>query len=206
MTRTIALKNFRNLSDANFSVLVNTIQSELHNNAAFQQMYPPYNELEQAVASFNDAYTNSTSRSKETVSIKNTQRKSLTNLLGRIANSINAIADGDRDMLITTGFNLTSDTPTDKKLGQVMGFFINSKGLKQTMISKCESVKNVVNYLHQYTKGDGIIDAQWTTVSIRTSKYTFVGLESGVYYTFRICAVGSDNTQNISNPISSFVL
>lgn len=27
-----------------------------------------------------------------------------------------------------------------------------------------------------------------------------------VFYTFRICAVGSDNTQNISNPISSFVI
>lgn len=206
MSRCKALSNFTHLSDANFSVKINLIQSELRNNAYFQQMYPSYHELEQAVSNFNIAFTNSASRSKESISIKNTQRQGLTNLLGRIASSINAIAGGNRDMLSTTGFSLTSDTPVDKKLGQVTGFSIDTEGLKGTMITKCDVVKNVVNYLHQYTKGDGITDAVWTSVSLRTTKNTFVGLESGVYYTFRICAVGGDNVQNVSNPISSFIL
>lgn len=206
MSKTKALKNFNNLSDANFSVLVNTIKSDLHNNPSFQQMYPTYNELEQAVASFNTAYANSSSRSKESISKKNTQRESLTNLLGRTADSINAIANGDRDMLTTTGFELTSDIPVDKNLGQITGFIINTEGIKGRMVSKCDPVKNVVNYLHQYTQSDNLDNAVWTSVSIRTTKYTFVGLESGINYTFRICAVGNNNDQSISPLASSFVL
>lgn len=206
MSKCKALTNFTSLSDANFSVRVNTIQLKLENNPYFAHIYPTYNELAQAVTRFNVAYDNSASRSSESISIKNTQRESLTELLGCIANSVNAIANGNRDVLTTSGFSLTSETPPDKKLGQVRGFAINTEGLKGKMMTKCDPVKNVANYLHQYTKGDGITNAVWTSVSLRSSKNTFVGLESGEYYTFRICAVGSDNTQTISNPISSFIL
>lgn len=206
MSKCKALTNFTQFSDANFSAKVNLIQIKLRNNSNFQNMYPPYSELEQAVNSYNIAYTNSASRSKESISIKNTMRKNLSNFLNRTASSINAIADGNRDMLTTSGFDLTSDTPTDKTLGQVTGFSINTEGLKETMISKCSAVKNVLNYIHQYTKGNDTPDAVWISVSVSSVKYTFKGLESGSYYTFRIIAVGNDNSQNLSNPLSSYIL
>jgi len=206
MTKTRALTSFNKYSDAEFSVKMNLILNKLRNNQYFQQMYPTFNELEVSVSAFNTAYNNSSSRSKESISVKNTQRKKLTELMNRTADSVNAIANGNRDLLTTTGFSLTSDTPIDKNLGQVTGFSIDTEGIKGKMTLKCNVVKNVVNYLHQYTKGERKEGSEWTSVSGTNCKYTFDNLESGVFYMFRILAVGKDNTQNESSILASYVL
>lgn len=200
-----ALTGYSQYTDTALYTRANLILSKLKNNQAFQQMFPSYHELEIVVMAFNMAYINAEDKSTLNISIKNTKRKELISFLSRLSYSINAIANGDKDLLLTTGYEITSDQPKDKQLGTIDSFTAVNLKTKGQVLSECNAVKNVNNYIHQYVKGVDTKDSIWTSIPLSVRKYTHTGLDSGEKYSFRIIAIGKGGEQTTSRHESIFI-
>jgi hypothetical protein len=126
-------------------------------------------------------------------------------LLKQLANYVELISNGNRTIMLSSGFDLSKEGNEGQILGNINNFTVTDGNNPGQIISKCEGVDNIVSYLHCYTQ-DPVSNASiWKEEASSTSAFTFAGLESGKKYWFKLKAVGRKNQSNVSNPISRIV-
>src|SRR5258706_3461677 len=100
---------FSSLSDANFENKAGVINSCMTGNPYFPVTTPAMPVVTTAVQDYSTSLIAAKGRDKNAVAIKNQRRIELNALLVQLANSVMAIANGDRTMLISSGFDLVKD-------------------------------------------------------------------------------------------------
>ena len=123
----------------------------------------------------------------------------------QLAMDIDAQGNGDKAVLLSSGFDLASTSEGSLSIGIPNDFKIldglNSGELKFS----CKRVINAVSYLVEYTDEVPAETTQWKFVPTSTREYTLKGLRSGLRIYGRMKAVGRKGQTANSEVLSRLV-
>jgi hypothetical protein len=195
---------FEAMSDSDFETKAQSIYDFMLNNSNFPAPTPDLPSVLAAIQSYTAALTAAQNKNKNAVAVKNETRQLLTGVLIQLASSVTTTANGDRTMLISSGFDLAKEGGTvtlDKPAGIELTDGVNAGEL----VVKVPAVKGAKGYGPQYTPDPLTADSEWTQVMTTTSKYTFKDLTSSKKYWCRVAAIGPYNQVVYSDAISRVV-
>lgn len=141
---------FDGLSDPNFQTTSESIYASMFENKNFLTPTPALTVIDQAIQAYSAAFIAAQQKDKNAVAIKNQQRDNLRGLLIQLANSVMTIANGDKAMLISSGFQLAKEgetTPIVKPESISLTDGLNPGEL----VVKVPRVKGSTSYGAQYT-------------------------------------------------------
>lgn len=127
---------------------------------------------------------------KDLTGLRNTALNTLKNLTRQLAAYVDNVADGDGDIILSSGFevrNLPSPvgylSPPELKVV----FGEGNEVQVGTLRAYHGGVRGRTGYVYRVRKvGDDTAQAKWTTVENSARSYTFTGLESGEEYEVQI--------------------
>lgn len=192
---------FSSLTDANFQNKAEGIYDSMNGNTNFPSPVPDMATLQAAITAYNQALTAAQSRDKNDVAVKNEKRSELNDLLTSLAAYVNFAADGDRTILISSGFDLAKEgdtTPLQKPENIQVEDGVNTGELTVSVTA----VKGAKSYVHQFTQDPVTASSQWTHVNSTASRYTFKNLAGATRYWCRVAAIGAYDQMVISDSAS----
>lgn len=195
---------FNPQTDSQFQTFSESINTSMTGNVNFPNPIPDLAVVDAAVQEFNIALTNAQTRDRNAVALKNKARQNLNGLLVQLANWVMAVANGDRAMLVSSGYELTKEadtTPLTKPVNIQLADGPNAGEL----VVKVDRDKRAQGYIHQYTLDPLTDGSQWTQAMSTTSKYTFKNLGASQKYWCRTAAVGAYGQVVYSDAISRIV-
>jgi hypothetical protein len=201
MRKAKIVTGFEALSDADFETLAKSILQSMDGNGNFPSPVPALSIILTAVTDYSSALVTAQGRDKNAVAVKNSSRDTLTALLVQLASSVTTTANGDRVILVSSGFRLGKDgdtTPLEKPKSIALTDGINQGEL----ISKVPFVEGAKSYGHQFTTDISAPAVQWKEKISTSSKYVFTGLVPGQKYWVQVAAYGSFNQVVYSDVIS----
>ncbi|HEU5053034.1 MAG TPA: hypothetical protein VFT78_07965 [Hanamia sp.] len=198
--------SFYSFTDAAFAAYAQSINTALPGNVNFPNTQPLLPNLADAVDAYINALANAASRDKVAVGLKITARKNLEVELLTIANSLQNEAQGDRDKLLSTRFDLYKNnySPTPP-LGPVTEFTVTDGLNPGTAKLKTKGPAGAKSFVHQYTPDPLTSSSSWNSFTSTFKEYTFTNLESAKKYWFRVIAVGVRDQVSVSDPVSRVV-
>lgn len=195
--------SFYSFTDAAMAAYAQSIDSALSENANFPLTQPLLPGLAEANAAYSSALSAAQSRDKVAVGLKNTARKNVEMLLLTIANSVENEAQGDRDKLLSTNFELYKNNYTPASpLGPVTGFTVTDGMNPGTAQLKTKGPTGAKSFVHQCTPDPLTTSSVWTSFTSTQKEYTFTNLQSAKRYWYRIIAIGVRDQVSLSDPIS----
>jgi hypothetical protein len=172
-------------------------------NAFFPTPNPSVAELKQATQEYQQALYDAAGRDQQLVAIKDNRRAVLRSMLSRMAEYVNSVANGNREILLSSGFKLARNREADdlKPIGELE---VRTDAPEQA-ITRINRVSGAKAYVHEYTTGVVTNESVWVTRTVVEPSYTFRGLQSGVKYSFRVIAIGRGEKTVISPIVSRFI-
>jgi hypothetical protein len=204
-TRTIALLNFSNASDDKIRTLGQNVFKSLLNNAYFPNPTVDMKILGANVEKYVNSIPVKESRSSELAAVKNQNKAIVVMNLTSLCSYVNAVANGNRVILTTSGFDITPEskakpaentTPTEIVIKQ--GEFIGS-----VMLS-CKAQKSAAAY--DVRAKNGTLTWSEPVSSTKSSKIIIKDLIPGHIYEFQMRTLGSGGNSEWSNSISMMVV
>jgi hypothetical protein len=192
------LRSFNQRRDGDLVTIAHRVAMSLKSNTAFPNPPKPVAELEQALLDYQVALSNAAGRDKTLVSIKNDKRAALRALLAELADYVTSICNGDRTMLLSSGFDLArqrGETP----LQPITSLDVEI-GPPGQAITRTKSVVGARTYVHEYTKDPLMGENSWVTRITTERQFTFTDLTSGVKHWFRVKAIGFGG-QTVHSPV-----
>lgn len=199
------ITDYRRLTDSSLNFKAATVVNSLTGNADFPTTTPTLADFTVLQLAFADALGKTTSGDRQMIALKNQAKETLLDAMRQLATDINAQANGDKAMLISSGFDLGSTGDNSATLGALEDFKlldgVNSGELKFT----CKKASNAVSYLIEYTDEIPTDATVWKTQPSSTRELTVRGLRSGVRIYGRVKAVGRKGQQINSEVLSRVV-
>ena len=177
-----------------------TIES-MTDNTHFPNPNPTLAEVTKAAQEYQSALYAAAGRDKAMVSIKNDKRAVLRVLLSKLAEHVNAVANGDRTMLVTSGFPMARVKGEASTLRPIDKLLVDTETPEQA-VTRIKKVHGAKAYIHQFTSGAVTSESQWVARTITDPWCTFTGLQPGVKHAFRVIAIGPGE-QSVYSPIVS---
>jgi hypothetical protein len=196
--------NFMRFFNSRLAAFVNAVIIALSDNVNFPLTQPMLTNLSDLLASFNTAMANAQNRDKVLIGIRDTARAALLLQLNSVASSVTFEAAGDRDKLLSSGFDLykrTGDGPPST-LGPITGFKVVDSDIPGGLKLMCDGAKNCKSYMHQITPDPLTPNSAWQSVTTTTKEYTFANLPSSKKFWCRILAIGTKGQVSMSDPLS----
>ena len=109
-TNTKALLSFTDYSDAKLATFATKVDNSLTGNANFPLAQPLMLDLSTAIVDYNKKLAEAQGGSRVQIEIKNLAKAALTDLLREACRAVNYDANSDRLKLLTSGFDITSET------------------------------------------------------------------------------------------------
>ena len=162
-------------------------------------------ELRKMYPEFQIARANAKGRDITMVSIKNDKKAIALNLLQEVADYVTAKSKGDRTLILTSGFEVSSETNSNRNLPPVIEKLVVELGPSGEATIRTREVAGVKAYIHQYTTELPGLNTIWTQEGSSQGTYTFQGLSSDKRYWFRVVAIGF-NKQKAFSPVVSRVI
>ena len=195
---------FDTLSDPDFETKAQSIHAFMVASPYFPAPVPDLPSIQTAIQAFSDALTAAQNKNKNAVALKNEARATLTALLIQLASSVTTTANGDKTMLVSSGFDLAKDGETSvlvKPDSITLADGVNAGEL----VVKIPAVKGASGYGPQYTTDPLTADSEWTQFMTTTSKYTFKNLGTAKKYWCRVAAIGPYNQVVYSDAVCRVV-
>ena len=192
---------FDQLSDPDFQTKTESIYASMLGNINFPAPTPGLPVIDAAIEAYSAALIAAQQKDKNAVATKNQARNNLTALLIQLANSVMTTANGDKTMLISSGFDLAKDGETTPIVKPASISLTDGQNAGELVV-KVPRTKGSTGYGPQYTTGPLTADSQWTAFMTSSSKYTFTNLEPAKKYWCRVAVVGPYNQLVYSDAIS----
>lgn len=175
----------------------------MENNPDFPNPPAALAELKKMLPEYRTAKANALGRDRRMVSIKNDKKAILLALLLELAEYVTATCNGNRTMILSSGFDVTNESngspvPSIEKL-EVKS---DEPGVA---ILRAKKVTAVKAYIHQYTTEPPGLNTVWVQEGSSDGNHTFTGLTSEKRHWFRVIAIGN-NKQKAFSPIVSRVI
>ncbi|HEY8688544.1 MAG TPA: fibronectin type III domain-containing protein [Chitinophagaceae bacterium] len=192
-------------TDAGFENLAQSIYASMFDNPYFLTPLPALTEINAAVTAYSDALKASTqTRGKNEIAIKNQARQTLSDLLGQLANSVMATANGDRAQLVSTNFPMGKDGEASS-LSKPENLQVTDGLNPGELVVKVTAVKGAKGYVHQYTPDPLTAESEWKQEFSTSCKYILKNLDPAKKYWCRVAVIGSYNQLVYSDAISRVV-
>jgi hypothetical protein len=174
------------------------------NNPAFPYPSPDLVTLKADLFAFRAALVDASLKSRQTIIIRDQKRAALEKTLRQIAYYVDRIADGDKALILSSGFNTVKDKerhgPCPKPTGLRVAYGPVGSGIAQVRVKREQMAKA---YRFEYRLAG---TESWTEQTVTRSSIQFTGLESLQYYEFRVAYIGSHPSIRYSDIVSSLVL
>lgn len=176
----------------------------MENNAVFPNPPAALADLKKLLPVLQDALASAEGGDKKMVSIKNDKKAIALNLLQQLADYVTTTANGDRTLILESGFDVTGENkrltppPSIEKLEVELG-------LSGEATTRIKNVTGTKAYIHQYTMEPPGLNTIWTGEPSSEGNHTFLGLTSEKRYWFRVIAIGF-NRQKAFSPVVSKVI
>ncbi|HEY1200130.1 MAG TPA: hypothetical protein VGE79_04065 [Niastella sp.] len=188
-------------------VLVVTSQcviEKLDNNPDFPDPPEALDKLKKAVPELSVARVNARGRDKHMVAIKNNIKAVVLELLQELADYVTTVSNGNRTMMLSSGFNVSSENGSGKQKPTIEKVEVDLKVPGEATI-RTKNVANAIAFVHQYTTEPPTAQTKWYGEGSSLGRYTFKGLESEKRHWFRVVAIGYFGLRGYS-PIVSMVI
>jgi hypothetical protein len=201
-------KDFSNgkYTDRALSTKCQHIIDKMTGNEAFATPKPTLIELAAALSSYNAAMGKAENGSKSDTVVKNNWRKTLGDLMKELADYVQITSEGDEAIILSSGFDVNKKAATIGPLPKPENFKIEPGINKGSVLASCNAVQNAYVYEFEYIEMPVTPSSIWIKRISTKHKTVIDGLISGKQYSYRVTAVGSDPTRNMSDEISSFVI
>lgn len=207
--------SFEHLSESDFLVKAETIVTAMTGNSHYAEPWPPQAptlaELTLALDTYKKDYHASISRDTAKIAQRINSRQNLTELLKRLVSYLEFIAQGDTQMLTTTGYDLRKDAvhSSGNEILSAPSDFRVSHGIKKgTLNIHIASLPDAGSYEVQITQGDPNVETNWqhATSSLTSFQILLEDLIPTQIYWLRIRGIGRNGTGAWAEPISIIVI
>ncbi|MFL5743228.1 MAG: fibronectin type III domain-containing protein [Niastella sp.] len=176
----------------------------IKDNTFFPEPNPTVAELLKTTQEYQQSLYDAAGRDQKLVAIKDAKRAVLRSLLTQLAEYVNTVSNGDKAMLLSSGFKLAREKDGTDDLKAISKLEVRTDAPEQaTVIVK--RVPGAKAYVFEYTTGLVTNESVWVTKTIAEPSYTFRGLQSGVKHSFRVIAVGRSEKSVLSPIVSRFI-
>jgi hypothetical protein len=177
---------------------------KLENNENYLNPPEALGKLKKVLPDFRMALANARTRDKEMVAIKNNIKAEVLDLLQELADYVTDICKGDRVLLLSSGFDVTSENGNGKQEPTIEKVEIDLTVPGEATI-RTRNVTNAIAFVHQYTTEPPTAQTRWYGEGSSLGRYTFKGLESEKRHWFRVVAIGYFGLKGYS-PIVTMVI
>jgi hypothetical protein len=181
---------FDPMSDPEFETKAGSIHDSMQKSVYFPAPTPELPLIQAELQSYSASLIAAKTKDKTAVATKTDARTKLTLSLIQLAHSVSTVANGNRTMLVTSGFDLAKpgeSNPLKKPEIITLTDGVNAGEI----IIKVPAVKGAKAYSPQYTADPLTADSKWTQFMCSTSKYTFRNLPSAQRIWFRMGVMGA---------------
>lgn len=179
------------------------IAGKIKANTNFSDAPAEHAELEKTLPEYQDVHSNANKGDKETSFKLKAFRAKTLGLLAVLADYVTAKANGDPVIMASSGFemNKAKGSKPIKPIEQ-LNVAIDNPGEAVTEVKRVAGAKA---YAHQYTTDPLTSESIWVTKISTEPSYTFTGLKSKEKYWFQVIAVGVNDQQEPSTPVSKVI-
>jgi hypothetical protein len=195
--------SFSRTLDSRLALIAPFIVTCMTNNAFFPNLAPIVTELAAAVTAYIASLEDAATKATESIAKKNRCRKVLIALLSNLGLSVNAAANGNSEMLDSSGFPMAK-APGPRTVGNP-GMVYLKPGISSGMLeASVKPVRAAASYLFQISTTDPESGekVEWISFGSTVSKFVFTNLEPRKQYWVRVIAVGARG-QRVSGPVYS---
>ncbi len=201
---------FSHLSVAVFLVFARNVLMKLTGNTNFPTTAPLIPNLDAAIETYADAVDAALNRDKIKIAERNAKREIVENVLKTMAGIVMGVTS-DREVLLTSGFEITDGRGPLTPVGQVQGLryeFI--PGVSGTIKFRWQrsSCREAALFVLEQTTGDPTSEQTvWTVVDMpKKCSCTITGLTPGVTYSWRVYGIGALGPGGKSEAISAMAI
>jgi fibronectin type 3 domain-containing protein len=173
-------------------------------NTFFPSPNPTVAELLKATQEYQQSLYDASGRDQKLVAVKDNKRSVLRTMLTQMAEYVNSVSNGNREILLSSGFKLAKNRGEVDDLKPIGELEVRTDVPEQATI-RVKRVPGAKAYIHEYTTGVVTNESVWVTKTITENWYTFKDLQSGVKYSFRVIAIGQGEKTVISPIVSRFI-
>ena len=183
--------------------LVSTIKNvleRLKSNPAFPNLPAAYAELEKLLPELEAARARSITRDMEWVAVKNGKKALALELLEELVQYVIAISNGDRAMILSSGFYVTEEqTAKTETAIETLEVELGAPGEATVRVKKATGA---IAYVHEYATEEPGPNTFWIREETTKREHTFKGLQSDKRHWFRVIAIGR-RSQKAYSPVVS---
>jgi hypothetical protein len=184
--------------------IIQRVLEHMENNTVFPNAPAALADLKKLLPELQAALSNAEGRDKIMVSIKNDMKTMAFDLLDVLADYVTTTAEGDRTLILKSGFDVTSEERGNTPPPSIEILEVEL-GLSGEATIRAKKLTGVKAYIHQYTMEPPGLNTIWTGEPSSDSTHTFQGLTSEKRHWFRVIAIGFKK-QKAYSPVVSKVI
>lgn len=182
-------KSYRRATDLKTLGAGDLVSDSLKGNAKFPEAEARRTKLEEKCNDFRGAISTAGRKDRTLSSAKNDIKAELVSILDDLADYVTTISNGDKTMLLSSGFDITGDKGFTQVLPPIEKLVVLSDQPGQAT-TRVNRVAGARSYVHQYTADPLSPDSVWVSETTTERQHTFSNLKSVTRYWFRVIAVG----------------
>lgn len=180
---------YTRMSDARLQEHAQAIIAAMQDNKNFSDAQPMLTAVNDALNAFTEALSQAKTRDRVRVAFKNEVRAKLAAALRTLANFCTFKADGERSLLASSGFPLTSEQRTTQPLALPENFSVRLGNNSGEVMLSVNKVPGALAYIFQYAPAP-VSQTPWLYSSSALPSITLSGLEPLTQYSFKVTVIG----------------
>ena len=198
------ITRYRTGSDTYVLKLGNRVSQNLKGNTALPNPKPSQPELEKVCQEFSVSISLAGRNDMTLASAKNDKKAELIRMLDELSDYVTTTSNGDRTILLSSGFDITGIRSSSKELTPIEKLIVEI-GVPGQAITRVKLVTGAKAYIHQCTPDPMTPDSVWISETSTERENTFNNLKSVAKYWFRVIAVGKGKQMVYSPPVSMVI-
>jgi hypothetical protein len=198
-----AVIDYHKLSDANLKVKSQNVVNSLTDNPSFPLTTPTIAQFTEFQTAYASALEKTLTGDRLLIELKNQARKILLEAMKQLATSVNLIANGDKALIISSGFDLTSLAEPVHDID--VSKLTISDGNPGELKFNCAKVEHAVSYVLEWTVEVPTNTTNWHSQTSSGREFILKNLESGTRIYARIRAIGPKGLESVSEVQSRIV-
>jgi hypothetical protein len=197
-------KSYRRVSDLKTLGMGDRVSDSLKGNEKFPEAETTRLNLENKCNDFRKSISIAGRKDRTLSSAKNDLKAELVSLLDGLADYVTTTSNGDKTMLLSSGFDITGDKDLSQALAPIEKLVVVSDQPGQAT-TRVKRVAGARSYVHQYTADPLSPDSVWVSETTTEREHTFSSLKSVVRYWFRVMAIGKGKQSVYSMPVARVI-
>ena len=196
------LTSFSRYRDAELDQKANFIIDSMTDNAHFPAPLPSIADITTANNEYIAARSAAETGDKEAIAFKNQKREALEYLLHKLGLYVEATANDDEAVLLSSGYSLKKEPEPIGILPKPQNFSVSATEAGMVTLH-LKAIHGADSYQYEYRV---IGDPQWIVRVDTKSSLLITGLQNGAAYEFRVAGIGAAHERVYSDVLKSFVL